>query len=57
MITTKDIYDKTSNGLDIILYFYPQAREVVDKKIHHSKSVTVMIRHPPLSKKSKVSGE
>lgn len=32
MITTKDIYDKTSNGLDIILYFYPQAREVVDKK-------------------------
>ncbi|MBK5721315.1 hypothetical protein JGH11_10570 [Dysgonomonas sp. Marseille-P4677] len=32
MITPKDLYDKTNQGLDIILHFYPQAREVYNRK-------------------------
>lgn len=31
MITVQNIYDKTNNGLDILLAFYPQARETLDK--------------------------
>ena len=27
MVLIEDIYAKTNNGLDIILFFYPQARE------------------------------
>lgn len=32
MITVKDIYDKTHDGLDVLLLFYPQARETLDKR-------------------------
>lgn len=32
MITPEDLYEKTNQGLDIILHFYPQAREVYQQK-------------------------
>ncbi|MGL4853565.1 MAG: hypothetical protein ACRC3Z_13185, partial [Phocaeicola sp.] len=32
MITPKDIYEASHHGLDIILYYYPQAEECVDNK-------------------------
>jgi hypothetical protein len=35
MITTDDIYAKTNNGLDIIFYYYPQARECHTGKAKH----------------------
>ncbi len=31
MITKEDIFSKTNDGLDIILHFYPQAKEVVNQ--------------------------
>jgi hypothetical protein len=31
MITVQDIYNATNEGLNIILYFYPQAAGVIDK--------------------------
>jgi hypothetical protein len=37
MVTTEDIYKKTNNGLDIIYYFYPQARECVEGSAKHFK--------------------
>lgn len=35
MITIQDIYDKTNQGLDIILDFYPQAREALTGRNKH----------------------
>lgn len=35
MITVQDIYDKTNNGLEIILSYYPQAREVLTSNKKH----------------------
>jgi len=32
MIKLEDIYSATRNGLDIILYYYPQAKDCVDTK-------------------------
>ncbi|HCC51465.1 MAG TPA: hypothetical protein DEQ30_04915 [Porphyromonadaceae bacterium] len=37
MVTTEDLYKKTNNGLDIIYYFYPQARECVEGIAKHFK--------------------
>jgi hypothetical protein len=37
MITTDDLYEKTNNGLNIIYYFYPQARECVEGHAKHFK--------------------
>ena len=37
MITTDDIYRNTQDGLDIIYYFYPQARNCVEGKARHFK--------------------
>ena len=31
------IFDATNGGLDIILYYYPQAREVVEGRAKHFK--------------------
>ena len=38
MIKIQDIYDKTNNGLDIIYYFYPQARACVEGNAKHFKA-------------------
>jgi hypothetical protein len=35
MVSVEDIYAKTSNGLDIILFFYPQARECLSGRQKH----------------------
>ena len=35
MISIDDIYAKTNNGLDIILFFYPQARECLSGRQKH----------------------
>ncbi|MDR0681745.1 MAG: hypothetical protein LBG15_07860 [Dysgonamonadaceae bacterium] len=35
MISVEDIYSKTNNGLDIILFFYPQARECLSGRQKH----------------------
>lgn len=32
MITPQELYDKTNKGLDIILYYYPQAQTALDEK-------------------------
>jgi hypothetical protein len=37
MVTTEDLYRKTNNGLDIIYYFYPQARACVEGTSKHFK--------------------
>ena len=37
MVTTDDLYNKTNNGLDIIYYFYPQARDCVEGTAKHFK--------------------
>lgn len=37
MIEVKDIYAASNNGLDIILYYYPQAAECVDNKKHFKR--------------------
>jgi hypothetical protein len=37
MITTEALYQKTRDGLDVIYYFYPQARECVDGTAKHFK--------------------
>ncbi|GHU80602.1 hypothetical protein FACS1894145_7140 [Bacteroidia bacterium] len=35
MVSIEDIYAKTNNGLDIILFFYPQARECLSGRQKH----------------------
>jgi hypothetical protein len=35
MVSTEDLYAKTNNGLDIIFYFYPQARECLSSRQKH----------------------
>lgn len=37
MITATQIYAVTRDGLDIILYYYPQAEECVDDKKYKKK--------------------
>ncbi len=37
MILKQTILDNTEQGLDIILYYYPQAREVIDGRAKHFK--------------------
>lgn len=37
MINVKDIYAATRDGLDIILYYYPQAAECIDTKKHFKR--------------------
>ena len=38
MIEVKDIYAASNNGLDIILYYYPQASGCVDNKKHFDRT-------------------
>lgn len=40
MITAKQIYDATHDGLDIILHYYPQARDCVDNKKHFKRRLS-----------------
>lgn len=48
MITPDDIYSKTNNGLDIILYYYPQAREALEGnklfKLRDEKTASASIK-------------
>ncbi len=49
MITATQIYAVTRDGLDIILYYYPQAEECVDDKKYKKNSNagwTRMMRPP-----------
>ena len=45
MIKAEDIYKVTNNGLDIILHYYPQARDCVGTNRHFKRRPDNALQH------------